>query len=96
MIIVVEEQLLTKTLGWLKAKQIIANGIAAIAQIILNLIGTRIKIAIRIGIQEKFIHFLAIALATAAAAAHLAGQVAPGRHNWQEGIGRRRMGRRSR
>lgn len=52
-----------------------------------------IKIAIGIGIQEKFIHFLAIALATAAAVAHLAGQVAPGRHNWQEGIGRRRMGR---
>lgn len=94
MIIVVgEEELLAKTLRWLKAEQIIAYGITSIAQIILYLIGTRIEITIRIRIEQQLIHFLS---AAAAAAAQLTGQIAAWRHNRQERARRGRMRRRGR
>lgn len=90
MIIVVEEQLLAKALGGLEAKQIVADGIAAVAHIVLDLIRPRIEIAVGIGVEQQLVHLLAVALA---ADADLAGQIVPRRDNGQERAGRRRVGR---
>lgn len=63
-VILIGKQLLAIRFGWLKSEQIVANVLAATAAAaaatVDALIGARIKVTIRVGVEQQLLHFLAI------------------------------------